>query len=77
LHRRYQLLVTRAQQREQDRLFVLKVLVDGGLAILDALCHPASRDSLPPFLGGNLLRSGDNALSNLLLFSFPALFDPP
>src|SRR6266567_921290 len=75
LHHRYQLLVAVAQESEKNRLFVLKVFVDGGLAILNALGHFASRDRLPPLLGGNLSCSRENALPHLLPFTLSTLLD--
>jgi hypothetical protein len=59
----------------KNRLFVLKIFVDGGLAILNLLSHFAGGDRLPAFLGGDLACSGENALPDLLLFPLSALFD--
>src|SRR5258706_2775229 len=73
LHHCHQLLIAVAQESEKNRLFVLKVFVDGGLAILNALGYFTGRDSLPPFLSGNLSRSGENALPDLLSFAFSRL----
>src|SRR4051812_4795246 len=70
------LLVARAQESEKNRLFVLKVFVDGGLAILNLRSHFAGGDGLPAFLGGDLACSGENALPDLLLFPLSALFKP-
>ncbi len=52
-----------------------EIVLDGGLAILNALSHFAGADRLPAFFGGNRARSRENALPDLLLFPLPALFD--
>src|SRR5438552_18941322 len=66
LHDHHQLLIALAQESAKNRLFVLKVSVDGGLTTLNALGHLTSRDRLPPFLSGILARGCENALPNLL-----------
>src|SRR5258708_16048447 len=70
LHHRHQLLIAVAQESEKNRLFVLKVFVDGGLAILNALGYFTGRDSLPPFLSGTLSRIAHTSLPDLLSFPF-------
>src|SRR6266567_9135642 len=80
LHHRHQLLIALAQESEKNRLFVLKVSVDSGLATLNALGHFTGCDSLPPLLSSNLACGSENALPHLLPhlppFLLSALLNP-
>src|SRR6266487_873605 len=51
------------------------VLVDGRLAVFNAISDFASGDGLPALLNGNLSCSRENALPYLLSFSFSSLLD--
>src|SRR6266568_2722232 len=75
LHLRESLLEALRNQSDENSLFVVKVLVDGGLAVFNALSDFAGSDRLPALLDGNLTGSRENALPNLLPFPFPSLLD--
>ena len=54
LESRQLLLKALAQEREQEGLFIGKVFVNGGRAVLDALGETAHGHGLPSLFGGNL-----------------------